>query len=239
MTDHSKTNIVDPKLIWEKLINALQRKFTITYTGNNPYYLVINNEKAFVYLRNLTRAYTNHSPDVCRIQLHKSNHFKEIKNSEMPFIAIGYCDEHNTIATWQSELIKPRLNGKGNVSLYCRFSEMISNTESKIRECRLRNGTIVKITNLDDLDLFFIDTFKDLKLELMTSSDELEKELYIKLKDVIDDQSELMCIKISVEFYEKHKLDYDLISIKNLISKFKCTYKTNKNLKTSNALNNN
>lgn len=218
MTDHSKTNIVDPKLIWEKLINALRQKFTIIYTGNNPYHLVINNKKYFVYLRNLTRAYTNHSPDVCRIQLHKSNHFTEVKNSEIPFIAIGYCDEHNTIATWRSELIKPRLNGKGNVSLYCRFSEMISTAERRIRDCRLRNGTIVKITNLDDFDLFFLDIDENLGKGLNIK---FEEELCAKLQNVIDEKSDLMSIQIIISLHEKYNLDYDLISVKNMITRFK------------------
>lgn len=218
MLDHSKTNIVDPKLIWEKMIDILRRKFSITYTGNNPYQLLINDKKAFIYLRNLTRAYTNHSPDVCRIQLHKSSHFEEIKYSEIPFIAIGYCDAFNTIATWQQELVKPRLNGKGNVSLYCRFSEMTYHTERKIRKFRLRNGNIVKTTNLDDLDLFLLDAIDNLE----NVSDILfNDELYSKLRNSINDASELPAIQTVIEFHEKYNLDYDMISVKNLIAKFK------------------
>jgi len=218
MLDHSKTNIVDPKLIWDKLICALEKKYIIAYTGNNPYKLNIDNKKVFIYLRNLTRAYTNHSPDVCRIQLHKSNHFEEIKNSEIPFIAIGYYDKYNTIATWQQELVKPRLNGKGNVSLYCRFSEMNSTDERKIRECRLRNGNIIKITNFNDLDLFLLDALGNLDNK---SDIQLDDELYLKLQNVISDESELLAIQTVIEFHEKYALDYDMISVKNLIAKFK------------------
>ena len=222
MLDHSKTNIVDPKLIWDKLICALEKKYTITFTGNNPYKLNVDDKKVFIYLRNLTRAYTNHSPDVCRIQLHKSSHFEEIKNSEIPFIAIGYYDKYNTIATWQQELVKPRLNGKGNVSLYCRFSEMNSTHERKIRECRLRNGNIIKITNFNDLDLFLLDALGNLDNK---SDIQLDDELYLKLQNVISDESELRAIHTVIEFHEKYSLDYNMISVKNLIAKFKAEAK--------------
>ncbi|MEA9412663.1 hypothetical protein [Flavobacterium sp. PL02] len=229
MADNIKANIVDPKLIWEKLINKLSQKFSISYTGNNPYHLTINNKETFVFLRNLTRAYTNHSPDVCRIQLHKNNHFEEIKESKLPFMAIGYYNAQNTIATWLSESIKPRLNGKGNVSLYCRFSEMISSDKREIWNCSLRNGSIVQITNFEDFDLFLHDIVKDLTTEVVKDYDELEKELYKKLEGVIEDYSELMSIQISINFYEEHKLDYNLTSIRNLIKKFKYHY-YNKNI---------
>jgi hypothetical protein len=218
MLDHSKTNVVDPKLIWEKLICALEKKYIIAYTGNNPYKLNIDDKKVFIYLRNLTRAYTNHSPDVCRIQLHKSSHFEEIKNSQIPFVAIGYYEKYNTIATWHQELVKPRLNGKGNVSLYCRFSEMYSTSDRKIRECRLRNGNVIKITNFNDLDLFLLDTLGNLENK---SKIELDDELYQKLQNVINDESELKAIQTVIEFYERHSLYYDMISVKNLIAKFK------------------
>ena len=246
--ENSKNNnrviVIDQDIIWSKICDSLKEKYKISYTGSNPYYLNIEDTEYYVFTRNLTRAYPFSSPDVCRIQLHKSYKFDFIKNTKKSLIVLGFCEQFNTIACWSSESIKPRLNSRRNVSLYSRFSQQKQLEPGKFREYKLSNQEIVKIVNLEDVYLLFkdsnlsqskyfkntnkIDLFTEFNFEYKNDKFDID-DLYMLTLDFLEDSSEIKVIQICIAYFEKYQKDYDLIKIKNIISKFKTQYNNKKN----------
>lgn len=227
-------NVIDQEIIWKRIVSVLAAKNKINYSGSNPYYIVIGTSPYFVFIRNLTRAYPFESPDVCRIQLHKSAKFGKVKQSITPLVVLGYCEQYDTFASWSSESVKPRLNGKGNVSLYSRFSAQTPLKKGKQREFKLNNGEIVSIINFEDIELLFtknsvencypiveVDLFSIINKVEETTEDYFEKGLFSLLADTINDTSEFDSIQICISYFEKHNREYNLLTIKNIIAKFK------------------
>lgn len=217
---NEKANIIDVKVIWNNIINRLSEKYKFSYSGNNPYQLIINAKIIYIYLRNLTRAYPNHSFDVCRIQLHKTEKFTEIKNTDIPLLVLGYCEKYNTIASWQNTIVKKRLNDKKNVSLYSRFSEMIPIKNNEIRTFKLTNGDHINVVDFQNVDLLIFDTFKKLT-EDNNFSIFSEIELYNLIREYLTDTSELNAIEKCISYFEEKKIEYSLFLAREIIFKAK------------------
>jgi len=220
---------LDVDVIFNEVISHLKANNSIEYTGSNPYFLYFRGVEFYIFIRNLTKAYPSRSPDVCRIQLHKSNLFHNIKFSEKPLIVLGYCQQYKTFACWSSENIKPRLNGKSNVSLYSRFSEQIPVRDGEIRDYMLSNGEAIKIVNSSNIELLLLDILNikgkassTSQLQFQYSTNEFnEDELLTLIADVLNDSSELKAMQICISYFEQHNKDYNLLKIKEIIAKFK------------------
>ena len=228
----SKNNlvkIVPTEEMWQEIIDILEDGNMIEYHGDNPYLLHINSIPFYVFIRNLTRAYSDRSPDVCRIQLHRSNKFRIIKDSNIPLIVLGYCNEHKTVVHWSPDIIKTRLNGKGNVSLYSRFSSQISVGDNKSRELKLDNGETVIIVDIDNIAQIFSNYSRNTFIsnipseQVDTTNDMIfhERKLYELLKNTLNNLSELNAIQICTSYFEEYNIDYNLIMIRDLIRKLK------------------
>jgi hypothetical protein len=237
-----EVKVIDTKLIWKKILDCLNElyNFDIQYFGKNPYHLSISNSHYYIFIRNLTKAYSNRSTDVCRIQLPKNAKFDYIKNSNISLIVLGYCYDYNTFATWPSKYIKPRLNEKGNVSLYSRYSAQTPPAKGKKKRLKLNNGEVVTIFNLEDIGLLFNEPISSKKyypiineglFAPLNVKEKMQKKLYlssIKGKELISllephlsDTSELKAIQVCISYFEQNKMNYDLLTIKNIISKCK------------------
>ena len=217
-------DIIKSEDIWKKVILVLSSHYKLEYSGSNPFLLSLDSDKFYVFVRNLTKAYSDRSPDVCRIQLPKTQRFEEIIQSAIPFIVLGYCHRYKTFAIWHSENVKPRLNGKGNVSLYSRFSKQVRVSQrEKIRKFNLASGDPVTIINLNDIRLAF-DTSGDgvpSKKHSDVESIFQNKYLRIILQKALLEPSEINAIKICIKFFESKQIEYNLIMIRDIIDKLK------------------
>lgn len=88
----------------------------------NPFQLTIFSKTYYIFLKNLSPAYFKNSPDVTRIQIPTSDHFKRILKSDIQFLAFGYDSDNDTFTVWNPAIVKKRLNAKDNVSIYSRSS---------------------------------------------------------------------------------------------------------------------
>ena len=87
----------------------------------NPFIYQRGNFKCYVFIKNISPAYYVNYPDNSRVQLPTSNRFKEVINSDLDFLILGYDNDNDVFAAWDPSLIKNRLNEKRNVSVYSRF----------------------------------------------------------------------------------------------------------------------
>jgi hypothetical protein len=138
-----------------KFIEALNGVDGFSYEDGNPFIVKIGSDRYFVFLKNISPAYFKNSPDVTRIQLPSSEHFKKVFRSTLPFIILGYDVDNDTVVSWNPKKVKERLNVKGNVSLYSRNSLQESIKEGEFKSGFLSNGEKIILFNRESLPDFF------------------------------------------------------------------------------------
>lgn len=136
--------------------------YDVKYIGGlNPFTIKIDGEEYFIYIKNLSPAQlSNNNPDVWRIQLPMRDDFERIKESDSPFILLGYDKDNDVYATWNPYWCKQRLNVGKSVSLYSRLSLQHRVHESgEIEQLPLNNdGDVVCLPGKKIYD--FIKNFK-------------------------------------------------------------------------------
>ena len=103
-------------------IDSFKNEKSFKCESGNPFLFKFKGKEYFVFLKNISSAYYPKYPDNARVQLPYSDHFKKISKSKLDFIILGYNSEFQTFSAWDPSSIKDRLNVKGNVSLFTRFS---------------------------------------------------------------------------------------------------------------------
>lgn len=103
------------------IIKSLKLHTHIEYDDGNPFFIKIEEEKYFFFIKNISPAYFKHNTDITRVQVPSSKHFLNL-NDNVPIIVLGYDELTDTIVVWDPRKIKTRLNVKANVSLYSRQS---------------------------------------------------------------------------------------------------------------------
>lgn len=117
-----------PKIEREALRKLLDDALSVSVTfkhieGVNPCRISFDGAEYFVYIKNLSPAQlSNNNPDIWRIQLPIRDIFKDIKESPLPFILLGYDGENDIYTTWNPHWAKQRLNLAKSVSFYSRLS---------------------------------------------------------------------------------------------------------------------
>lgn len=115
---------IEREVLRKLLDNALSVSVTFKHIeGINPCRISFDGAEYFVYIKNLSPAQlSNNNPDIWRIQLPIRDIFKEIKESPLPFILLGYDAENDIYTTWNPHWAKQRLNVAKSVSFYSRLS---------------------------------------------------------------------------------------------------------------------
>jgi hypothetical protein len=129
-------------------------KYDIITVGN-PFQIKVFDQIFHVFLKNISPAYYNKYPDIARIQLPYSDHFKIISKSKFPFIILGYNSTYGTFTAWNPFEIKERLNQKSNVSLFTRESFQEPIRINTFKEKFISNGDKVVLFVSKSLPLFF------------------------------------------------------------------------------------
>ncbi|MBN8687323.1 MAG: hypothetical protein J0M10_09900 [Chitinophagales bacterium] len=139
-----------------KFIETLILQEDFTYEDGNPFLISIYGNHFYVFLKNISPAYFINSPDVTRVQLPQSDHFKKISKTKLPFIILGYDIDNDVFVAWNHNKIKDRLNAKSNVSLYSRLSLQKSNFNKKFISGYLTNGEKIIVFKRDHLVDYFM-----------------------------------------------------------------------------------
>lgn len=108
-------------------------------SDNNPFIISKDEFTAYVFLKNISPAYYQNYPDNSRVQLPTSDRFKEVMDSDLDFMILGYDHDNDVFAAWNPLIVKQRLNAKRNVSVYSRFSWQKSVSEDRFVQKHLGN----------------------------------------------------------------------------------------------------
>ncbi len=143
-------NKIDRKELKEKIVKILSESGSFIMLSSdkeiNPCRISFDGMEFYIYIKNLSPAQlSNDNPDVWRIQLPIKDDFNQIKETDIPFIALGYDDENKVFTTWNPYWVKQRLNAAKSVSLYSRFSlHKITKETQQLQKLNLNNdGEVV------------------------------------------------------------------------------------------------
>lgn len=166
-------------------------------------HIKVDNEEYYLYFKCITPEGKPHPIEHQRAQLPQRESFEKIKNTDVPFLFIGYDVDNDVYVCWEPAKVKPRLNKKSYVSFYSRLSMQESVVEGEIRDEELKNGDKFVLFKSADILSFFqmIDQhFEELKKESTMVSDVVDVNRYNtspiggsdvvgKLTDINDDSS--------------------------------------------------
>lgn len=158
----------------------------------------IDNDEYYLYFKCVTHEGNPYPLEHQRAQLPNRKSFDKIKESDVPFLFLGYDVDHDVYVCWDPSKVKPRLNNKSYVSFYSRLSLQASVVEGEIRDETLTNGDKFVLFKSSDILSFFqtIDQhFFELKKndQIGMASEPLiigqGKEVIGEILDVNDDES--------------------------------------------------
>lgn len=143
-------NKIDRKRLKEMLVDILGKSATFKLLSKdnevNPSHVSFDGMELYIYIKNLSPAQlSNNNPDIWRIQLPIREDFDKLKETDIPFIVLGYDDENKIFTTWNPYWVKQRLNAAKSVSLYSRLSlHILTNEMQQINKINLNNdGEVV------------------------------------------------------------------------------------------------
>jgi hypothetical protein len=136
-------------------ISSFSKEQEFKYEEGNPFLIYYERKHYYVFLKNISPAYYPKYPDITRVQLPFSPHFKKISKSSIPFVILGYDTEHKTFSAWDPRLIKSRLNAKSNVSLFSRDSFQEKLRLNVFKDHNISNGDKVVVFSYKSLPTYF------------------------------------------------------------------------------------
>lgn len=140
----------------------------------NPFVLKKGKFKCYIFIKNISPAYYPKYPDNSRVQLPTSDRFKEVIESDLDFLILGYDHGNEVFAAWNPSLIKDRLNEKRNVSVYSRFSWQRAVPAGEFLEHHLGNDEKMLLFKKELLNEYF-DRYNEL-FELSNNISSIDNE---------------------------------------------------------------
>lgn len=118
---------------------------------NHIVHIIYNDEDYYVMLRSVSYAGNPHPRHRFRAQLPRRPYLDSYKSNGGVFLFIGYDAEHNVYVMWNPFNIRPRLNEKDTVSLFCELSSIMKATEEGLYWSKLPNGGLYVTFTPDNL----------------------------------------------------------------------------------------
>lgn len=212
-------------------IDSFKNEKKFNCEGGNPFLITFERKEYYVFLKNISPAYYPKYPDIKRIQLPYSPHFRKISKSNIPFIILGFNAEHGTFTGWDPSKIKARLNNKSNVSLFSRDSFQEKLRLNNFKEHHISNGDKIILFSIKSTPLYFknvkslfartdetvIEIIENqLTFNLFNTKDKLKvvdnKKLLRKLKLLIKNDKVLEAVNICAIHYQD---DYPKMELKD------------------------
>jgi hypothetical protein len=200
MSEYKNIEKIKPRTLLILIREVLDQSNEFVYiSGIQPFLMIFNNQKYYVYIKNISSAYFSDRDKTTRAQLPIKPEFDSIKSSPYPFIFLGYDGINDVLVCWNYHLAKERLNIGKSVSFYSRtfFQSEVKAGEFLRRE--LKNGDLPVLFKRSDLIDFFhkIDTFfsteKESNLIYATQIGNYDYEekftTYLKLNKKLSDKS--------------------------------------------------
>ena len=226
---------IPAKDLKDLFISTFKDEKSFKYEAGNPFLMKLKGKEYYVFLKNISSAYYKKYPDNARIQLPFSPHFKKISKSNFDFIILGYDSEFQTFSAWDPRLIKARLNVRGNVSLFTRFSFQKKCKLNEFKEHHISDGGEVILFSIKSTPIYFTN-FKSLYKNQKVKSD-----IYSKITTTTTEISDMGLT------YKKNKtliLDKNISTIINdfkkkndLIGAVLFCFEYYKNKSTNNSIN--
>lgn len=216
---------IQPETLRDLMLKVLNQHSGFRYIdGVQPFSVIFDKKKYFVYIKNLSSAYFKDRPDTTRAQLPIRDEFEQIKLSDSPFIFLGYDSNNDVLVCWNFHIVKNRLNEKKSVSFYSRqyFQDEVVTDEFLRKELKNSDKPVLfKRKNLieffQNIDAFFpIDEDKDSIEHIKETSDIItdnpfvengkifkiiEQDLIDKLKPIIASGRQLEAAKQAAAYY--------------------------------------
>jgi len=211
------------KLLAKDLKNKFIDKLTplkdFYYEDGNPFMIRIGLKEYYVFLKNISPAYFKNSPDITRVQLPYSIHFKRIFESITPFIIFGYDLEQDVVVVWDPIKVKNRLNTKSNISLYSRISLQKEVSTDEFRYGYLTNNDQILLFKSKMLPEYFLKiasklTYSNLGNSMSENSHDLsldykktklqkifDKGLLEKIEPYLYKNQVLRAVELTIEYY--------------------------------------
>ena len=153
-----------PEILLSMFCQELEQSLDFYFlNGIQPFLILFKERKFYVYIKNISSAYFTDRDKTTRAQLPIKDDFYEIKNSEIPFIFLGYDAINDVYICWNYYEVKKRLNVGKSVSFYSRSYFQSEVQENSFLRRKLKNGdnpVLFKRKNLieffDKIDTFFV-----------------------------------------------------------------------------------
>ncbi len=112
--------------------------------GENPYRFSINKKEFYILIKNVHESGNGRgNQDESRLQISRSQKFKEVLSSKKPVIPLGYFQDDKVFTGWNPFYMRDRYNNKANISIYTRFSVQKEASISGISNYMDNNGNSV------------------------------------------------------------------------------------------------
>lgn len=104
---------IQPETLRDLILKVLNQYSGFHYIdGLQPFSIIFDEKKYYIYIKNLSSAYFKDRPDTTRAQLPIRDEFEQIKLSDIPFIFLGYDSNNDVLVCWNFHVVKNRLNEK-------------------------------------------------------------------------------------------------------------------------------
>ena len=162
MSDIKRIDKIKPETLLQLMRVYLDNSSDFKFiSGVQPFLMSFAGQRYYVYVKNVSSAYFEDRDRTTRAQLPEKKGFKEIRDSNYPFIFLGYDSNNDVFICWNFHVAKQRLNAANSVSFYSRsyFQEEVKVGEFLRKQ--LKNGDRPVFFKRRDLVEFFrqIDTF--------------------------------------------------------------------------------
>jgi len=162
MNEYRNIEKIKPEILLALVREVLEQSSDFLYiSGIQPFLMSFNNEKYYVYVKNISSAYFSDRDKTTRAQLPIRPEFNYIKTSPHPFIFLGYDAINDVFVCWNFHIAKERLNVGKSVSFYSRIFFQSEVKDGEFIRKRLKNGDLPVLFKRSNLNEFFknIDSF--------------------------------------------------------------------------------
>lgn len=169
----------------------------------------LDDSEFYIYFKCISPEGNPHPIEHQRAQLPRREEFNIIKQSEIPFLFVGYDCVNDVYVCWNPVQLKERLNVKSYVSFYSRLSAQQSVKEGIILVKQLSNGDKYILFKRNDV-MTFIGNIEKYFPNIYLNSNEISLQKVKNNKEVKDYVCDM----------QDTLSDYDIVQ--NCINKFQC-----------------
>ena len=121
-------------------VSSLSEDLFEVVNTNHVVHIIYRDEDYYVMLRSVSYAGNPHPRHRFRAQLPRRPYLDMYKSNGGVFLFVGYDAGHDVYVLWNPYALRPRLNEKDTVSLFCELPSIIKAQEDNVVWSKLPNG---------------------------------------------------------------------------------------------------